>query len=196
MPWPPERMRRVIFSLSCSSSKAANVPKPVSFGIASSQIRIAFDCHAVDEMQSVCICGPPRYAKLRNLILCAKPWSKRSVTVGQWLGNARSRRAAYPKLPGSCLCPVPLQQGRTGRGWSGVRGYRFCAHLGDSLRPKVTGVPSPMSKSRTFSRVSTNLSVSSCGPFHFNASTKAYGPATCRWSSPPFWSSSSIRRVR
>src|SRR5207344_3181501 len=26
--------------------------------------------------------------------------------------------------PGSCLCPVPLQQGRTGRGWSGVRGYR------------------------------------------------------------------------
>src|SRR4249920_2309854 len=26
--------------------------------------------------------------------------------------------------PGACLCPVPLQQGRTGRGWSGVRGYR------------------------------------------------------------------------
>src|ERR1700680_128936 len=26
--------------------------------------------------------------------------------------------------PGSCLCPVPLQQGRTGCGWSGVRGYR------------------------------------------------------------------------
>src|ERR1700730_13016507 len=38
IPWPPERMRRLIFSLSCSSGKAANVPKPVSFVIASSQI--------------------------------------------------------------------------------------------------------------------------------------------------------------
>jgi hypothetical protein len=26
--------------------------------------------------------------------------------------------------PGACLCPVPLQQGRTGCGWSGVRGHR------------------------------------------------------------------------
>src|SRR5713226_10375790 len=26
--------------------------------------------------------------------------------------------------PGSCLCPVPLQQGRTGCGWSGLRGHR------------------------------------------------------------------------
>src|ERR1700720_1588949 len=26
--------------------------------------------------------------------------------------------------PGPCLCPVPLQQGRTGCGWSGVRGHR------------------------------------------------------------------------
>src|SRR5208282_2793672 len=25
---------------------------------------------------------------------------------------------------GACLCPVPLQQGRTGRGWSGLRGHR------------------------------------------------------------------------
>src|SRR5262249_9743448 len=25
---------------------------------------------------------------------------------------------------GSCLCPVPLQQGRTGRGWPGLRGRR------------------------------------------------------------------------
>ena len=32
-----------MFSLSCSSSKAANVPKPVTSGIASSQIRIAFE---------------------------------------------------------------------------------------------------------------------------------------------------------
>jgi hypothetical protein len=35
-------MRRLIFSLICSSGKAANVPKPTSVGIASSQIRIAF----------------------------------------------------------------------------------------------------------------------------------------------------------
>jgi hypothetical protein len=42
IPWSPERMRRLIFSLICSSSKAANVPKPTSVGIASSQIRIAF----------------------------------------------------------------------------------------------------------------------------------------------------------
>src|SRR5271169_3379760 len=26
--------------------------------------------------------------------------------------------------PGPCLCPVPLQQRRTGCGWSGVRGHR------------------------------------------------------------------------
>ena len=26
--------------------------------------------------------------------------------------------------PGACLCPVPLQQGRTGRGRSGLRGHR------------------------------------------------------------------------
>src|SRR6266542_5333768 len=26
--------------------------------------------------------------------------------------------------PGSCLCPVPLQQGRAGYGWSGLRGHR------------------------------------------------------------------------
>src|ERR1700693_1361248 len=26
--------------------------------------------------------------------------------------------------PGPCLCPVPLQQGRTGCGWPGVRGHR------------------------------------------------------------------------
>jgi hypothetical protein len=38
IPWLPERMRRLIFSLSCSSGKAANAPKPVSFAIASSQI--------------------------------------------------------------------------------------------------------------------------------------------------------------
>src|SRR5258706_4073990 len=36
IPWLPERMRRLIFSLSCSSGKAANVPKPVSSVIASS----------------------------------------------------------------------------------------------------------------------------------------------------------------
>jgi hypothetical protein len=35
-------MRRLIFSLIFSSRKAANVPKPTSVGIASSQIRIAF----------------------------------------------------------------------------------------------------------------------------------------------------------
>src|SRR5713101_3362595 len=26
--------------------------------------------------------------------------------------------------PGPCLCPVPLQQGRTGCGWTGLRGHR------------------------------------------------------------------------
>ena len=50
IPWLPERMRRLIFSLSCSSGKAANVPKPVSFVIASSQIRIPFDA------RTTCIC--------------------------------------------------------------------------------------------------------------------------------------------
>src|SRR5262245_19472070 len=31
--WSPERMRRLIFSLICSSSKPANVPKPISVGM-------------------------------------------------------------------------------------------------------------------------------------------------------------------
>jgi hypothetical protein len=43
IPWRPERMRRLIFSLSRSSGKAAKVPKPVCSDIAFSQIRIAFD---------------------------------------------------------------------------------------------------------------------------------------------------------
>ena len=42
IPWSPERMRRLIFSLIRSSSNAANRPKPTSVGITSSQIRIAF----------------------------------------------------------------------------------------------------------------------------------------------------------
>jgi hypothetical protein len=41
---------RLIFSLSCSSGKAAKVPKPASFVIASSQIRIPFDA------RTTCIC--------------------------------------------------------------------------------------------------------------------------------------------
>src|SRR5947208_5576118 len=39
IPWSPDRMRRLIFSLICSPGKAANVPKPTSVAIASSQIR-------------------------------------------------------------------------------------------------------------------------------------------------------------
>src|SRR5437667_12893843 len=35
-------MRRLMFSLICSSGKAANLPKPTSVGITSSQFRIAF----------------------------------------------------------------------------------------------------------------------------------------------------------
>src|SRR3954454_10045678 len=54
----PEGMRRLMFSLSCSSSKAANVPKPVTSGIASSQIRIHLSRRPVDEMQNFCLCGP------------------------------------------------------------------------------------------------------------------------------------------
>jgi hypothetical protein len=34
------------------------------------------------------------------------------------------RRRHREGLPVSCLCPVPLQQGRTGCGWTGLRGYR------------------------------------------------------------------------
>src|SRR6516164_2814106 len=43
IPWSPERMRRLIFSLICSSSKAANLLKPTSFGMTSSQIRRVVD---------------------------------------------------------------------------------------------------------------------------------------------------------
>src|SRR5262249_40349366 len=37
MAYTPESMRRLIFSLICSSRKAVNVPKPASVGITSSQ---------------------------------------------------------------------------------------------------------------------------------------------------------------
>src|SRR6266478_4618672 len=47
IPWSPERMRRLIFSPICSSGKAANVPKPTSVGITSSQIRIALASHSM-----------------------------------------------------------------------------------------------------------------------------------------------------
>jgi hypothetical protein len=38
IPWSPDRMRRLMFSLICSSGKAANVPKPTNLGINSSQL--------------------------------------------------------------------------------------------------------------------------------------------------------------
>jgi hypothetical protein len=41
--------------LICSSGKAANVPKPASVGIASSQIRIAFGVRMFDEMRNFCL---------------------------------------------------------------------------------------------------------------------------------------------
>jgi hypothetical protein len=40
IPWSPERMRRLIFSSICSSSKASNRLKPTSLGINSSQISV------------------------------------------------------------------------------------------------------------------------------------------------------------
>src|SRR5262245_58311358 len=46
IPWSPERMRRLIFSLISSSGNAANVPKPTSIGMTSSQIRIASASHS------------------------------------------------------------------------------------------------------------------------------------------------------
>src|SRR5215470_5832626 len=39
-------MRRLIFSLICSSRKAANEPKPTTVGIVSSQIRILYPAHS------------------------------------------------------------------------------------------------------------------------------------------------------
>src|SRR5437588_12843549 len=41
------------------------------------------------------------------------------------LSLLRAVRQDQPRgYSGPCLCPVSLQQGRTGRGWSGLRGYR------------------------------------------------------------------------
>src|SRR5258705_10406648 len=34
------------------------------------------------------------------------------------------RKDQPQRPPGSCLCPVPLQQGRAGSGWSRLRGHR------------------------------------------------------------------------
>src|SRR5262249_25674450 len=39
--WSPDRMRRLIFSVICSSGKAANVLKPTSVGITSSHLWLA-----------------------------------------------------------------------------------------------------------------------------------------------------------
>src|SRR5450631_1160590 len=42
-----------------------------------------------------------------------------------WLSVLRPLRQDQPRrYSGACLCPVPLQQGRAGRGWSGLRGHR------------------------------------------------------------------------
>src|SRR6516164_556517 len=46
IPWSPARMRRLIFSLICSSGNAANVLKPTNVGIPSSQIRILYPAHS------------------------------------------------------------------------------------------------------------------------------------------------------
>src|SRR5882762_3794575 len=41
------------------------------------------------------------------------------------LSLLRAVRQDQPRRhSGSCVCPVPLQQGRTGSGWAGLRGYR------------------------------------------------------------------------
>src|SRR5215468_4019739 len=52
IPWSPERMRRLIFSLICSSGKAENVPKPTSVDITSSQVRIASVEVSADDIQA------------------------------------------------------------------------------------------------------------------------------------------------
>src|SRR5215831_8149458 len=46
IPWSPARMRRLIFSLICSSGNPANVLKPTNVGIPSSQIRILYPAHS------------------------------------------------------------------------------------------------------------------------------------------------------
>src|SRR6516165_727019 len=44
---------------------------------------------------------------------------------GSWLSLLRSVRQDQPRgYPGACLCPVPLEQGRTGSRRSGLCGHR------------------------------------------------------------------------
>src|SRR6516162_11743938 len=67
---------------------------------------------------------------------------------GSWLSLLRSVRQDQPRgYPGACLCPVPLEQGRTGSRRSGLCGHRSvwggavagrtgaCAQAGD-YRPE------------------------------------------------------------
>src|SRR6266850_430585 len=51
------------------------------------------------------------------------------------LSLLRAVRQDQPRgHPGSCLCPVPLQQGRTGGRRSGLRGGRWLGELALALR--------------------------------------------------------------
>jgi hypothetical protein len=70
--------------LICSSGKAANVPKPASVGIASSQIRIAFGVRMFDEMRNFCL--------LRKFLPVGSSFFLRTLCV------AAGGRLAFPTI--------------------------------------------------------------------------------------------------
>src|SRR6202051_1318890 len=69
----------------------------------------------------------PEIGKPSNSETCSKAADgvARESEGRSWLSLLRAARQDQPRRhPGACLCPVPLEQGRTGGGWSGLCGHR------------------------------------------------------------------------
>src|SRR6202162_5336664 len=69
----------------------------------------------------------PGIGKPINSETCSKAADgvARESEGGSWLSLLRAARQDQPRRhPGACLCPVPLEQGRTWRGRPGLCGYR------------------------------------------------------------------------
>src|SRR6516225_6031238 len=82
IPWSPARMRRLIFSLICSSGNAANVLKPTNVGIPSSQIRILYPAHSERFGLLRTLADSARLSLIKTATHGPTPWSRPRAAVG------------------------------------------------------------------------------------------------------------------